>query len=60
MPLTEWFVVSKTGQVVGSFFFTVEGKPDLSVYYEHPEMYDAVTDPDPVRVNEYRKTWMKL
>ena len=59
MP-TEWFVVTKTGQVVASFMFTAEGKPDLSVYYEHPELYDTVLDPDPKRVKEYRETWMRF
>lgn len=59
--MADWCVVSKTGQVVFCFSFTGEGKPDLKVYYEHPELYNAVLERDtpPSAVEVYRKHWCK-
>lgn len=53
----DWYVVSKTGQVVASLLSA--GKPDLSVYYEHPELYDVTTTPSLSALVVYRKFWQQ-
>lgn len=59
--MSEWFVVSKTGQVVSSFRMTLpEGqKPDLTTYYEHPELYDVLLTPAASSVATYREFWSR-
>lgn len=54
MP-SEWYVITKTGQVVASVS-SVE-KPDLSVFYEHPELYDAVLNPPQTALESFYFYW---